>query len=73
LLTAFSGVSAFLRADCHELVEIGSGADGIDPSDLEEVLSTWPEDRRRPTVLYTVPTGSNPTGRSCNEENKARM
>ncbi len=73
MLTTNSGVSAFLRADCHELIEIGSGADGIDPSDLEEVLSSWPENRRRPAVLYTVPTGSNPTGRSCNEANKARM
>ena len=73
LLTNSSGVSAFLRADCHELIEVGSGANGIDPFDLERVLSTWPESRRRPRVLYTVPTGSNPTGRSCSEANKARM
>ncbi|KAK4140472.1 aminotransferase [Dichotomopilus funicola] len=70
---AYPGVSAFLRADCHELVEVGSGADGIDPSDLERVLSNWPEDRPRPKVLYTVPTGSNPTGRSCTEANKSRI
>ncbi|KAK4041315.1 aminotransferase [Parachaetomium inaequale] len=70
---AYPGVSAFLRADGHELVEVCSGADGVDPSDLERVLSTWPEHRRRPKVLYTVPTGSNPTGRSCTEINKARI
>jgi len=70
---AYPGVAAFLRADCHELVEVSSGADGVDPSDLERVLSSWPEHRRRPTVFYTVPTGSNPTGRSCTETNKARI
>ncbi|KAL2148023.1 hypothetical protein VTI28DRAFT_79 [Corynascus sepedonium] len=70
---AYPGVSAFLRADGHELVEVCSGPDGVDPSDLERVLSAWPENRRRPTVLYTVPTGSNPTGRSCSETNKARI
>ncbi|KAG7291297.1 hypothetical protein NEMBOFW57_001310 [Staphylotrichum longicolle] len=70
---AYPGVSAFLRADCHELVEVCSGADGIDPSDLEQVLANWPETRRLPKVLYTVPTGSNPTGRSCTEMNKARI
>ncbi|KAL2194753.1 TdiD protein [Corynascus similis CBS 632.67] len=68
-----TGVSAFLRADGHELVEVCSGPDGVDPSDLERVLSAWPENRRHPTVLYTVPTGSNPTGRSCSETNKARI
>ncbi|KAK4152104.1 aminotransferase [Chaetomidium leptoderma] len=70
---AYPGVSAFLRADGHELIEVGSGPDGVDPSDLESVLSAWPFNRRRPSVFYTVPTGSNPTGRSCTEINKARI
>jgi tryptophan aminotransferase len=70
---AYPGVSSFLRADGHELVEVASGAEGVDPSDLERVLSAWPEHRPLPKVLYTVPTGSNPTGRSCSETNKARI
>jgi tryptophan aminotransferase len=56
-----------------ELVEVGSGRDGIDARDLERVLECWPMDRPLPKVLYTVPTGSNPTGRTCTEANKARV
>ncbi|KAK2750375.1 putative secondary metabolism biosynthetic enzyme [Myotisia sp. PD_48] len=70
---AYPGVAGFLRADGHELVEAASDADGLDPSDLERILLEWPEQRRRPTVLYTVPTGSNPTGRSCTESRKAKI
>ncbi|KAL2123583.1 hypothetical protein VTJ04DRAFT_4038 [Mycothermus thermophilus] len=70
---AYPGVSAFLRADGMELVEVGSGRDGIDARDLERVLECWPMDRPLPKVLYTVPTGSNPTGRTCTEANKARV
>lgn len=57
----------------HELVEVVSDAKGINPSHLEEILETWPGDRPRPTVLYTVPTGSNPTGVSCKESRKLEM
>ncbi|KAL2270583.1 hypothetical protein VTJ83DRAFT_2767 [Remersonia thermophila] len=70
---AYPGISAFLRADQMELVEIGSGRDGIDPAHLERVLESWPRDRELPRVLYTVPTGSNPTGVTCTEANKAQV
>lgn len=67
------GVVGFLRADGHEFVEVTTSADGLDPFELEKILSEWPESRRRPTVLYTIPTGSNPTGRSCTDSRKAEM
>ncbi|OJD14341.1 hypothetical protein AJ78_05306 [Emergomyces pasteurianus Ep9510] len=68
---AYPGVIGFLRADGHHLVEINSDSDGLDPSELERILSDWPEKHQRPKILYTVPTGSNPTGRSCTESRKA--
>ncbi|PGH10866.1 hypothetical protein AJ79_05226 [Helicocarpus griseus UAMH5409] len=70
---AYPGVVGFLRADGHQLVEISSDADGLDPSNIEKVFSNWPKNRRRPRILYTVPTGSNPTGRSCKESRKAEI
>jgi len=48
-------------------------AEGLDPMEVERVLSKWPSDKARPRVLYTVPTGSNPTGRSCTQERKIEM
>ncbi|KAI1338798.1 PLP-dependent transferase [Xylariaceae sp. FL0016] len=70
---AYPGVSGFLRADKHHLAEITSDSDGIDPAILEKTLNEWPADKRRPTVLYTIPTGSNPTGRSISEVRKREV
>ncbi|OAX81663.1 hypothetical protein ACJ72_03995 [Emergomyces africanus] len=61
------GVIGFLKADGHHLVEVISDSDGLDPSELERILLDWPEKQQRPKILYTVPTGSNPTGRSCTD------
>jgi aromatic amino acid aminotransferase I len=39
--------------------------DGLLPDDLDLVLSTWDESARggkKPRLLYTIPTGQNPTG-----------
>jgi tryptophan aminotransferase len=68
-----SGVVGFLRADGQELIPVYSDADGLNPACLEQTLSTWPSDSPRPKVLYTTPTGSNPTGQSCTESRKAEM
>ncbi|OAT04281.1 hypothetical protein BDBG_16210 [Blastomyces gilchristii SLH14081] len=70
---AYPGVVGFLRADGHHLIEVNSDIDGLDPSELERILCSWPEKHRLPRVLYTVPTGSNPTGRSSTESRKAEI
>lgn len=48
-----------------EMVPIKMDGQGVLPSHLEHVLSTWDEKKRgkkRPRVFYTIPTGQNPTG-----------
>ncbi|KAL4813844.1 pyridoxal phosphate-dependent transferase [Aspergillus spinulosporus] len=67
------GVAGFLRADGQELIPVYSDAHGLDPASLEKVLSKWHGDSPRPKVLYTTPTGSNPTGQSCTESRKAEI
>ncbi len=52
---------------------VHADAQGLDPIGLEQTLVEWPSDRRRPKVLYTTPTGSNPTGQSCTELRKLEM
>lgn len=61
------------RADEQELIQVHSDAQGLDPIGLEQTLVEWPSDRRGPKVLYTTPTGSNPTGQSCTELRKLEM
>ncbi|KAL2803100.1 pyridoxal phosphate-dependent transferase [Aspergillus granulosus] len=68
-----TGVVGFLRADGQELIPVYSDAHGLNPASLEQTLSTWPSDSPRPKVLYTTPTGSNPTGQSCTESRKAEI
>ncbi|EAA66872.1 hypothetical protein AN8519.2 [Aspergillus nidulans FGSC A4] len=68
-----TGVAGFLRADGQELIPVYSDAQGLNPASLEQALSEWPGDSPRPKVLYTTPTGSNPTGQSCTESRKAEI
>ncbi|KAL4990755.1 pyridoxal phosphate-dependent transferase [Aspergillus falconensis] len=70
---AYPGVVGFLRADGQELIPVYSDAHGLNPASLDQILSTWPSDSPRPKVLYTTPTGSNPTGQSCTETRKAEI
>lgn len=48
------------------VVGVGMDAQGLLPESMEEILAGWkPEERggaRKPHVLYTVPSGQNPTG-----------
>ncbi|KAI8287235.1 Aminotransferase swnA [Colletotrichum sp. SAR11_240] len=44
-------------------VGITMGTEGLIPAELDRVLSTWDEVRGpKPFVLYTIPSGHNPTG-----------
>ncbi|KAL3432972.1 pyridoxal phosphate-dependent transferase [Aspergillus tetrazonus] len=70
---AYPGVAGFLRADGQELIPVYSDAQGLNPASLEQALSEWPGDSPRPKVLYTTPTGSNPTGQSCTESRKTEI
>ncbi|KIW64666.1 hypothetical protein PV04_09584 [Phialophora macrospora] len=47
------------------LVPVAMDADGINPDSLDKTLSTWDElhrGKRKPKLLYIIPTGQNPTG-----------
>ncbi|KAH3900898.1 probable Aromatic/aminoadipate aminotransferase 1 [Saccharomycodes ludwigii] len=43
---------------------------GIIPSKLEFILDNWNEKAPKPKLLYTIPTGQNPTGSSLSDERK---
>lgn len=67
--------NAFLPLET-EMVPIKMDGQGVLPSHLEEVLSTWDEEkrgRRRPRIFYTIPTGQNPTGATMMGERKKQI
>lgn len=49
----------------YKFTQVRMDKDGLLPDDLDLVLSTWDESARggkKPRLLYTIPTGQNPTG-----------
>lgn len=69
---AYTGALAFLEPLGCRFATVRTDGEGLVPESLEEVLDNWPADDEsqgpRPRVLYTVPTGSNPTGASLTNE-----
>jgi len=67
-----SAINTFMPYET-ETVAIKIDGEGIIPEHLEHVMSTWDEQARgkqRPHVLYTIPTGQNPTGATMMAERK---
>ena len=61
----YVGILAFLRPFGVGLQEISMDAEGISADELEHVLDNWEStnpSKKKPRVLYTVATASNPTG-----------
>ncbi|CAH7665787.1 pyridoxal phosphate-dependent transferase [Phakopsora pachyrhizi] len=71
----YSGTIGFLKPSERKLVEIKTDEYGMSGEDLERVLTSWhtdpsTRDFKFPKVVYTIPTGSNPTGCSASLERK---
>jgi kynurenine/2-aminoadipate aminotransferase len=69
----YSGALAGLRPlGCH-LIGVETDGDGLKPSALKECLANWPATRRRPKVLYIIPTGQNPSGSTLARERREEI
>jgi len=70
----YSGSLAFLKPLGAELVGVPTQGGCLVPEALREILASWDTARNaRPRVLYTIPTGSNPTGGSLSFQQKAEV
>ncbi|KIY03362.1 uncharacterized protein Z520_00053 [Fonsecaea multimorphosa CBS 102226] len=59
-----------------KMLGIKMDADGMLPDDLDHVLSAWDENARRapkPFLVYTVPTGQNPTASTQSLERRKQI
>lgn len=66
----------FILRVIHPRYRIKVDGEGLIPEDLNKVLEEWDEEKRgfrRPRVLYTVPTGQNPTGKFQDFEYEAKQ
>ncbi|GMI23592.1 hypothetical protein TrCOL_g11294 [Triparma columacea] len=72
----YSGSLAFLTPLGVNLKGVETDAEGMIPSKLRDVLDNWEDEnggRKKPRVVYTIPTGSNPTGGSLTFERKSEI
>ncbi|SCU95326.1 LADA_0G14972g1_1 [Lachancea dasiensis] len=46
---------------------------GLIPERLESILDNWNPETRKPKLLYTIPTGQNPTGSSLSDDRKVEI
>ncbi|KAJ3213223.1 hypothetical protein HDU67_003162, partial [Dinochytrium kinnereticum] len=65
---AYVGSLAYLRPLGCKFAEVEVDQDGLVPESVDRILSGWENPRTKPRVLYSVPTGGNPTGASTTLE-----
>lgn len=70
---AFSSSISAAEAQGVTLCPVPLDEHGIIPSKLEEVLDNWAAGVPKPKLLYTVPTGQNPTGSSLSFDRKKEI
>lgn len=73
--TFSSAIETVAPLGCR-MLGIKMDADGMLPDDLDHVLSTWEETARRapkPFLVYTVPTGQNPTASTQSLERRKQI
>ncbi len=67
----YSGSLAYLQPTGTRLVGIECDENGLIPHVLRSTLANWDQENAhqpRPKVLYTIPSGSNPTGKAGNQQ-----
>eukprot|EP01061_Rhynchopus_euleeides_P001128 TRINITY_DN10803_c0_g1_i1.p1 TRINITY_DN10803_c0_g1~~TRINITY_DN10803_c0_g1_i1.p1 ORF type:complete len:415 (+),score=188.17 TRINITY_DN10803_c0_g1_i1:119-1363(+) len=70
----YPGALAALQPIKPNFVPITIDKDGIIPSVLEEVLDKWDSSAApKPRVLYTIPTGQNPSGATIAAERRTQI
>ncbi|KAG0147317.1 hypothetical protein CROQUDRAFT_76724 [Cronartium quercuum f. sp. fusiforme G11] len=75
---AYAGVLGFLQPFGANLIEVPSDEYGITETHLRSVLENWFTDEKTkalkfPKMIYTCPTGSNPTGASASLPRKQQI
>ncbi|CDF90832.1 probable Aromatic/aminoadipate aminotransferase 1 [Zygosaccharomyces bailii ISA1307] len=72
LAEEYSFSSSLAAAEAQGVITVPVPVDsfGIVPEKLEELLDSWTEGAPKPKLLYTIPTGQNPTGTSLSSERK---
>jgi len=69
----YCGALAALKPLSVNLIELPIDENGIIPSEMDRILSTWDETKKFPKALYVIPTGQNPTGVTIPDERRQQI
>ncbi|KAM0755517.1 PLP-dependent transferase [Meredithblackwellia eburnea MCA 4105] len=72
----YSGTLGLLQPEPATFIEVPVDTEGLVPEVLEDLLANWEAKhpgKRFPKILYTIPTGSNPTGCSSPLDRKVAI
>nr|GAT43361.1 PLP-dependent transferase [Mycena chlorophos] len=69
----YAGVIPLFHSAQVEQVEVEADADGISTDALRNILESWPANKKKPRVLYTIPYGGNPTGATASLERRREV
>ncbi|CAD6590091.1 MAG: hypothetical protein TREMPRED_005618 [Tremellales sp. Tagirdzhanova-0007] len=69
----YAGVLPPLRNLGAEMIEVDVDEQGLSAINLERILVNWPAMKKRPKVVYSCPTGCNPSGCSASKERKLEV
>eukprot|EP00742_Colponemidia_sp_Colp-10_P001881 GILJ01002012.1.p1 GENE.GILJ01002012.1~~GILJ01002012.1.p1 ORF type:complete len:434 (-),score=58.33 GILJ01002012.1:163-1464(-) len=69
----YSGALAPLRPLQCNLVPVPTDGGGIIPSAMAQILDNWNSPKAKPRVLYTIPTGQNPSGATLNNARRTEL
>eukprot|EP01114_Cavostelium_apophysatum_P017834 TRINITY_DN5385_c0_g1_i1.p1 TRINITY_DN5385_c0_g1~~TRINITY_DN5385_c0_g1_i1.p1 ORF type:complete len:426 (-),score=84.91 TRINITY_DN5385_c0_g1_i1:15-1292(-) len=69
----YSGAIAAMQPLALNLIGIDTDENGMQPEKLEKVLSSWDFASKPLRVIYTIPTGQNPSGATLSLERRKQL
>ncbi|KAG7451388.1 PLP-dependent transferase [Guyanagaster necrorhizus] len=69
----YAGVIPMFQSLHCDQIEVETDSHGILASSLRTILESWPANKPKPRVLYTVPYGCNPTGMTATLERRKEV
>ncbi|KAJ7574349.1 PLP-dependent transferase [Mycena floridula] len=70
---SYTGVIPILQSLHCDISEVATDSEGVYPQSLRQILESWPTEKPKPKILYTVPHGCNPTGTSTSAERRREI
>eukprot|EP01122_Echinamoeba_exundans_P016800 TRINITY_DN8636_c0_g1_i1.p1 TRINITY_DN8636_c0_g1~~TRINITY_DN8636_c0_g1_i1.p1 ORF type:complete len:460 (+),score=105.71 TRINITY_DN8636_c0_g1_i1:76-1380(+) len=69
----YPGTLSAMSAMALQLVPVEIDEHGMKTDELEKLLDNWDQSKKKPKVIYTIPTGQNPSGATLSNARREHM